>query len=339
MVTTENLYIIGNGFDLYHGLATSYVNFAYFLRENYEDIYEMYTHYFALPDVDLDDPQNPKIWMWNEFERRLSSFMADEIIEDNWDLADGPSAPDFKYAGLMTFSIEMEKKVDLLIKDMPEAFREFVISRKLPALPVSKELEFKAKSLYLNFNYTDTLERYYNLNHRRILYIHGEASRVDSEIILGHGVAPERLYKREEPLTAPEGMDYEEYEAWCEIQSNKRDPSTDDAIATLQTYYHKSHKPTKTILKEYREFFWQLRDVKAVYVLGHSMAEVDLPYFGKVAKSVKMSQVDWFVSYYADEEQKRHWETLAKLGVPEEKIHLFRLPEMVRKVPELFDRI
>ena len=36
-------------------------------------------------------------------------------------------------------------------------------------------------------------------------------------------------------------------------------------------------------------------------------------------------------------EKKRHTDTLKKFGIPAAKIHMFQLPEMVRKVPELFD--
>ena len=72
--------------------------------------------------------------MWTEFEARLSSFDADNMIEDNWDLADGPKAPDYKQFDTLVFSIEMQAKVDKLTKEMPEAFREFILSRERQAL-------------------------------------------------------------------------------------------------------------------------------------------------------------------------------------------------------------
>jgi hypothetical protein len=58
-----------------------------------------------------------------------------------------------------------------------------------------------------------------------------------------------------------------------------------------------------------------------------------------VGNSVTITEVDWYVSYHGDLERERHKETLVKIGVSDEKIHLFRLPEMVRKVPELFEEV
>jgi hypothetical protein len=211
MTNPENLYIIGNGFDLHHRVRTSYVEFAYFLRDHYEKIYELYTNYFALPDIDLDDPTDTKIWMWNEFEVRLSTFMAEQVIEDNWDLADGPKAPDYKQFDTLGFSIEMGHLVDKLTKEMPEAFREFILSRELPEFREAQVLALKPNSVFLNFNYTNTLEKYYYLSRRRILYIHGQASIPNSPIILGHGVEPKALHKvKEVPKEPPEGMSEEE---------------------------------------------------------------------------------------------------------------------------------
>lgn len=41
-------------------------------------------------------------------------------------------------------------------------------------------------------------------------------------------------------------------------------------------------KNTQAVIAENEAFFGNLADVTDVYVLGHSMAEVDLPYFERV---------------------------------------------------------
>ena len=37
----EKLYIIGNGFDIYHGLSTRYQSFAFYLQDNASEIYDL----------------------------------------------------------------------------------------------------------------------------------------------------------------------------------------------------------------------------------------------------------------------------------------------------------
>jgi hypothetical protein len=64
---------------------------------------------------------------------------------------------------------------------------------------------------------------------------------------------------------------------------------------------------------------------------------VDQPYFREVIESIKAEEVDWFVSYHGEGEAERHRLTLEGLGVPVKRIHLFMLPEIVSKVPGLFD--
>jgi hypothetical protein len=56
------LYIIGNGFDLAHGLPTSYLRF----RDHARDRLSLLEEYFYF---DLDDD-----WMWWDFENKLGHF-------------------------------------------------------------------------------------------------------------------------------------------------------------------------------------------------------------------------------------------------------------------------
>ena len=48
----SKLYIIGNGFDMHHGIKSSYSNYRGWLEENDPDLYERLREYY---DVDDDD--------------------------------------------------------------------------------------------------------------------------------------------------------------------------------------------------------------------------------------------------------------------------------------------
>ena len=62
---TDKLYIIGNGFDLHHGLRTSYANF----RDDYIKK-KSSVLWNDLLDIYGDTPQNDNLW-WKDFENML----------------------------------------------------------------------------------------------------------------------------------------------------------------------------------------------------------------------------------------------------------------------------
>ena len=79
-----NLNIIGNGFDLYHGLPTSYYYFACYFLKNYEEVYDdlasmygiskgLYSHISEDLTRGIDDKG-----FWREFEKSLG------YIDSGW---------------------------------------------------------------------------------------------------------------------------------------------------------------------------------------------------------------------------------------------------------------
>ena len=63
-IMPDSLYIIGNGFDLHHGLRTSYAN----LRDDY--VKKISVLWNDLLDIYGDAPKNDNLW-WRDFENML----------------------------------------------------------------------------------------------------------------------------------------------------------------------------------------------------------------------------------------------------------------------------
>lgn len=61
----KKLYIIGNGFDIHHGLNTSYQAFAFFLQDNYSKIHDYLVEDYGLPYLDRDNEQDKRDPLWN----------------------------------------------------------------------------------------------------------------------------------------------------------------------------------------------------------------------------------------------------------------------------------
>jgi hypothetical protein len=88
-MSNKKLYIIGNGFDLHHGLRTRYADFCLCVRENDKELYEFLEWYV---DADLN-----KDGLWKDFEKDLgtfdhAAFYSDydytEPLSDNFKLSD-----------------------------------------------------------------------------------------------------------------------------------------------------------------------------------------------------------------------------------------------------------
>ena len=89
----------------------------------------------------------------------------------------------------------------------------------------------------------------------------------------------------------------------------------------VRGYFNASFKPTEKVIAQRKSFFEKLNHIDTVYVLGHSLAEVDMPYF-RILRQYLNGNEDWVVSYYRESEQAKRKALVQSLGVAEEKIHL-----------------
>ena len=84
----------------------------------------------------------------------------------------------------------------------------------------------------------------------------------------------------------------------------------DEVAALIKNW----HKDTAGIIANYEEFFSQLSNVKDVYVLGHSMSEVDLPYFEKIKQNIPLS-AKWHISVFSEVDINNKQQVVDRLGL------------------------
>lgn len=331
----NSLYIIGNGFDRYHGLSTSYQLFAFFLQERHSEIYELFTEYYGLPDLDINDDNSYWDPLWAQFESALADLDFETVLDDNTDYLANPGSEDFRDRDWHAYQFEMEGIVNKLTKDLYKAFKEFILRVEFPDTMDDKLLLLESDSIFLNFNYTDTLEKYYGIKTSRILYIHGRAKNPDDTLILGHGVDPSEF--EEEKENQPEGLNEEELERWRDHMADKYEYSYSSGKEELMSYFKTSYKSTDEIIKDNLIHFQEFSEVKKIIVLGHSISKVDQPYFRKIIDMLQGKAVTWTVTYYSDSERNSHLATLTSMGVNEVDIKLVKIETLIPQQPTLFD--
>jgi hypothetical protein len=281
---TSRLYIIGNGFDLHHGMPSRFSDFGRYLHSAAPDVARLIRSYLC---VDED--------FWNCFEERLSSFDADAVIDYAGQYLGSYGADDWSDSGHHDFEYETERIVDGLSGKLIVKFKEWIGSLRVPSVgSVDLVRLVDPQSRFLTFNYTPTLQVLYGVPDSHVLHIHGRYSDPESEIVLGHGWErrPDELLHRQV------------------------DERTDTRLAggyqLIDDYFAATFKPTAALIERYRTQLDSLSDISEIIVLGHSLAEVDAPYLRAIIERTSRL-VTWTVSCY--QEPSLEIARLAALGV------------------------
>lgn len=273
------LFVIGNGFDLYNGLKTRYSDFHSFVSENYSDLENDIENYFSFK-VD-------QCYLWKDFENDLATFNFKNLFDafNNIDVL----SETFRLSDAFGLQDEIIEEVENLTQDIKDAFTSWIKEIDFPNSCNNRtsKIKFNDDCLFINFNYTDTLEIVYQVPKEKILYIHNNANDTFGGLIFGHD-------KQEEDDPKQEELD--------ENGDSNRTIFTDSEDAARYPFYA-FIKHTEDVLEEHDGFFNGLKNIESIIVLGHSLGHVDWPYFQKL--SLLFPFAVWKISYYGEDEKKQ----------------------------------
>ncbi|WP_449568658.1 bacteriophage abortive infection AbiH family protein [Lelliottia nimipressuralis] len=308
------LYVTGNGFDLHHGLDTSYFSFGYFLRSHQRESYNNLVEFVGFTDLpeELDQLDNDEHPLWCEFESNLAGLNSQAVLDEFNDYLPHLSDPDFRDRDWHAFDIEMQRILESLTDGLFTQFTSFISLVKYPELAADKTLQLCNNALFINFNYTSTIECYYGIKSSQILYIHGNASLPGDRLILGHGIDPENF--KEHPDEPPTDVTDEELEQWYQHMSDNYDFAYESGKQTLNRYFTQSFKNTEEVMSAGQAFFSQLNAVNEVIIVGHSLSAVDMPYFAAIKQHVQPNST-WTATCYLEKEREQHLHALQSIGI------------------------
>lgn len=256
----KTLYIIGNGFDIHHRLDTRYQSFANYLSENNSEVYDLLLNYYGLPDITNPALTDEEYALWSRFEQALADLDYLAVLDDNSDLIANPGAEDFRDRNWHSYQIQMELIIKDLTTTLIKEFNSFILEVGYDNIPDDELIELEDNSHFLNFNYTQTLQKGYGIPEERITYIHNRANIDNCTLILGHGTDPVNFEEKEEKL--PKGLTEEELYEWREQKANEYDFSYESAKQEILSYYTKAFKNTASIIENNIAFFSILRKLK-----------------------------------------------------------------------------
>lgn len=287
------LYIIGNGFDLWHGLPTSYDRFYEFAKENLDELESYYNI-----DVTQGGP-------WCDFENSLGTFNWGMFYEahDNADV----TAEDFRPSEAFGLEDDLTEQADNLVETIRERFHAWIEGIDISV--AARRMEFAPDDRFLTFNYTSTLQSVYGIDDGNVLHIHGRSNRFD-ELIFGHGETMEEVPELDE-----------------NGESNRTMFS--DAEGAAKFPFYTLRKPVDEVIDRNRGFFEMQHGVTKIIVIGHSFNKIDLPYFRTLA-DITMGST-WCVYCYRSKDKDHHFQQLIKCGIRVEDIHMCTYTELETK--------
>lgn len=261
----EALYVIGNGFDLFNGMPTRYWDFRDFIKKE---------HQYSLMSIEQVLEYDS---LWNDFECALGDADIDHIYEE----ANMFNEIDYDHPGRSAAALQDTPVFELenTLDNLEAYFHEWVNQIEIPVPGLAPQL-FQRPGIAINFNYTLTLEKAYGFDPMLVYHIHGAQGK--GKLIYGHCSHYDEDYHDESMM---------QYET--------------DSKEELARMLNKVKKPVDRVIARNQALWQEIanRNIKEVVVLGHSMADVDLPYFEKMA-SIVGSDAKWHISWHDGDKGK-----------------------------------
>lgn len=306
------LYIIGNGFDLMHGVKSSYYSFSQSLGKR-SPLRHALENYLTPDDI------------WANFEEALAHFdvsmMADSSIVDMWldtydAYHDEASAADF-YAAIEAAANPMTT----IAYELPRHFRKWV-----EGLTVGTK-ERPLKHMFLDgkvlcFNYTEFVEKLYGIQEEDVCYIHGcrrkKKGHPKEELILGH-----------RPGDSDESFaNFSDNDRRVVKNSYRRalkDIAQENVVRMISECDDELTKNSYEIIKKHSDFFQSLGNIEEVISVGHSYSQVDWDYFKEIVSGVENTNgVRWYFGCYGLHDLNNLEMLLMYLGIEKSSVRVFR---------------
>jgi len=247
----------------------------------------------------------PEYDLWNSFEDALGILDDEQVQNDNSCYYIDYGDENWRDSANHDYQYMIGEDLSFA-SDIPKYFSEWITKISTQALPIVSPQIINKNCLFLNFNYTDTLEKVYGIPTNRITYIHGNALRGD-KLILGHH--DDTLFQ-EKPL--PVFNSEEEWELYCDNQNG--DFRIGEAKQIIEEYFKETYKNTSSIIRHNHFFFEALPPTDEIYILGHSLSAIDFDYFVEVRKFVSPT-CKWYISYYSQDDFYKAQNLVKALGL------------------------
>jgi len=297
----SRLIIIGNGFDLYHGLNSRYSDFRKWLYDNYNDYYVDIMYY-----------------------NKHGYF--GELLDENWSNIE--NALDLNYEIIYQSNDSSNRIINDIYNTFKKLFHEWIAEVEFSIcsnyfhIKKTKLNNIYADDYFISFNYTNLLKKIYDISHchknggLHIYPIHNNTPMCPKDL--------DDFVNNRDPINDI---------VFGNINNNNN--KIDDSLES--TFKLTFSKDTEYIFSKLDSIFLSKINEKIdeIYVLGHSidLNNGDYYYFEKLAE--KFSKANWFISFYCDNEYNK--DRLHKEKIKRQLSDKFKLNIKIGTIKELMD--
>ena len=299
----DTLIVVGNGFDIWQGLHTGAEDFDRYFRQHQSEILKKLN---ILPIESKDENGHVKYLtaldmiygastgdfeiysdFWYEFEEALGKIDDGTII---------------RFLGTKPSDIEdIRRYTTNSWRILKYVVPHWIQTVSIPKTPVP--LSFPSTCLFLTFNYTQTLENRLHIDECNIYHIHGSVKYPNS-IIFGHNNCPQK----------PQDFDIRVF------------GGSFKAGHYLLELLHKTDKKIAARIRDYKKYLhnyhYLLREIRNIYIVGHSLGKIDVDYFKFLRKSV-CPNTKWHISYFSEEDKDRAIRLMHHLKIRSKQYELY----------------
>lgn len=279
----NTLHIIGNGFDVMHGLPTSYKDFHNWIRQQpikyvANEMEEVFQH--------------SKCDFWSQFEASLGNLDLSKYTKDLVNEAHENQNPDDDPDKWANEADDVYARLEFIVSKnyqlLMEAFKEW--AQTIEVANIERQdlsmMGYDERGLFLTFNYTDTIEIVYNVPQERVMHIHGRGS-THEEIIVGHS-----------------GDYNKQRQAICDVLRAKLYEDGDIEHKLIELF-NQNRKSSAQVIANHSVYFNKLAkmNIEKIVVIGHSLGEVDIPYFERIIEVCPNAK--WKFNPYSNDDKQR----------------------------------
>jgi hypothetical protein len=299
-LSENKLYIIGNGFDIFHRVRSRYSDFKHYLSKTDTPLHDLVEEFIPVEEN------------WSDLEEALAGIDVDSIVDAASQFLVSYGVEDWSDAYHDDYQYEVNRIVEGLSRELKSRFSEWVKQLYIPRLNefATQLLNLSKTAKFLTFNYTSSLSSIYQIPRSNIIYIHGEAQK-DQDLVLGHAW---------NPVDIPWLNDV--------VDTESLDTRVMEGNEIIHDYFGRTFKDTQKIIESNKPFFANLKAISTIYVLGHSLSSVDFDYFREIVNNIHIDKVKWKISYYGNDELAKHRKTMENLRVPEGAVTFCDLGEL-----------
>lgn len=213
----KTLYLVGNGFDIQHGIRTPYSEFRSFLETHHESFLTDFEAMYNIQPLDDTEPWYTEAaqerWkksvlkdLWQTFEEEMGNPDVEGMHDMASSLAEQMPEEGIKY----TLDLHWKEQYGFS-SDLQKYVLEWLESIDTSGVcPIKKSFIGNCSDIFINFNYTDVLERVYGV--KTVLHLHGGVPSCSAiPPIMGHGNKfIIDYYKRRAQCASEEFVEWEE---------------------------------------------------------------------------------------------------------------------------------